>query len=66
VCLWMRKSYVHVVERWAMVAEWAMCAFFLLNYTFRLLRAGLAPSAAASLQARVCLVSHVLSLAQHV
>jgi hypothetical protein len=52
VVLWMRKSYVHVVERWVMTAEWALCAFFLVNYTLRLLRAGLAPSAAASAQVR--------------
>jgi hypothetical protein len=52
VLAWMRKSYVHTVERWVMIAEWVAAAFFLLNYTFRLLRAGLAPGAAASLQAR--------------
>ena len=52
VLAWMRKSYVHRVEGWVMVAEWVAAAFFLLNYTLRLLRAGLAPSAAASLEAR--------------
>ncbi len=52
VVFWMRKSYVHTVERGVMIAEWVMCAFFLVNYTLRLLRAGLAPSAAASFQAR--------------
>ena len=51
VLAWMRKSYVHHVERWVMIAEWAAAAFFLLNYVMRLLRAGLAPTAAASLQA---------------
>jgi hypothetical protein len=36
-----------------MIAEWAAASFFLLNYVMRLLRAGLAPTAAASLQARI-------------
>jgi hypothetical protein len=53
VLAWMRKSYVHRVERWVMIAEWAAASFFLLNYVMRLLRAGLAPTAAASLQARI-------------
>jgi hypothetical protein len=52
VVFWMRKSYVHKVERSVMVTEWAMCAFFLVNYALRLLRAGLAPSSAVSFQAR--------------
>ena len=59
VVLWMRKSYVHAVEGWVMMAEWAMCAFFLVNYTLRLLRAGLAPSAAASLQGFVDLLTAI-------
>ena len=51
VLAWMRKSYVHRVERGVMIAEWVAAAFFLLNYTLRVLRAGLVPSAAASVQA---------------
>ena len=54
VLAWMRKSYVHRVEHWVMVAEWVAAAFFLLNYVMRLLRAGLAPTAAASIQACFC------------
>ena len=55
VLAWMRKSYVHRVEHWVMIAEWVAAAFFLLNYVMRLLRAGLAPAAAASIQACICL-----------
>ena len=53
VVLWLRKSYMRAVERWVCVTEWCLCAFFLTNYVLRLLRAGLAPGAAASVQSLV-------------
>jgi hypothetical protein len=59
VLAWMRKSYVHVVEPRICVAEWAAAAFFLGNYTLRLLRAGLAPSAALSAQGFVDLLTAI-------
>ena len=50
--LWIRKSYVHRIEPTVQKVELAMFAFFIVNYALRLLRAGLAPSAAMSVQVR--------------
>lgn len=53
VILWLRKTYMRSVEHWVCVTEWCLCAFFLTNYMLRLLRAGLAPGAAGSVQSLV-------------
>ena len=48
VVLWVKKSYAKAVASWVLATEMFCASFFLLNYCLRLLRAGLAPRAAAS------------------